>query len=129
MKPARTKLDPYQGVDIYIDTQGTFWAKVGNREYSAKSVDTLQRKIASQTKAFDAIVINSYNALDRPQRIRVIRELNGRFRNADNGELFSSLYTVYRFDETVFNTLETIWNRYWALYREYQGTLENLKRL
>lgn len=157
MIPERTKIETFEGVDIYVDRLGKFHAKIGHLRFSRANLAALKRELARRSAKnladpIDAVVIdystgNRYWALNSssvPPVPKYVRVTGLDRSNIRGGQTLERLITesgdtvvdyktyrydaeTYRYDAEKVTVLAGLAEQIKALIGQYNDVFDSLE--
>lgn len=127
MKTLVTTID--DEIDVFVDDDGWFRAKKDEREFKARSLPALKKKLAAVQDAVEAMEFSScYGELGRVFRLQVVRDSRrGRFRDAKDGKLLGKYTTFYHYDPELETELAEIKEHFDALKKRYSDAVKKAR--
>jgi hypothetical protein len=124
----KTLVTVYDGVEIYVDEEGWFRAEKDGREFKARSMPFIKKKLAKIAEAIDAMDLHScWGTLGGFNRLLITRDSsNGRFRDAKTGKLLGKYTNFYHYDKQLVSELEEIESQFLALKKLYADVIRKL---
>jgi hypothetical protein len=137
--PKATTVD---GVDIHIDgDDGTFWAKIGNDVVSRKNLSELKRMVARRSKPLVVLYVSDANRTmnfgdGRAKKLKITEVVKKRGSygghtsqyRLDDGNLTSSTYDIYAFDERALANFDELSREYEEVKKRFDAYKINLSK-
>jgi hypothetical protein len=103
-----TALEEINGVTVvYCPKRGQFKAAVGHQVLARKELGSLRREIRKRTEGEAIKAMIWYGVTSGVPGVTEVTKEGNRYRD-DRGELLSSVWNYYRYDEEVYQALRTL---------------------